>query len=84
MEKMTFVMEFRTPEKIQPLAPVDAQWEYETSDYPDFVRLTMEDGHVVTYRREIKQPGFVNAMELIGRMAAGYPRPGKHEKGRNL
>lgn len=26
------------------------------SDYPDLIKVPMEDGHVITYRREITQP----------------------------
>ena len=43
--------------QIKPLNPqVAGIWEYSWSDYPDMIKIPMEDGHVVTYRREIEQP----------------------------
>lgn len=35
------------------VAPV---WEREASDYPDLIKVPMEDGKVISYRREIQQP----------------------------
>ena len=44
-------------QQIKPLlrtvAPI---WETDASDYPDIVKVPMENGHIVTYRREIEQP----------------------------
>ena len=31
-------------------------WDYESSDYPDRVKIPMEDGQVISYIREIEQP----------------------------
>lgn len=44
-------------EQIKPLSHSAAPiWDYESSDYPDRIKLPMEDGHVITYIREIEQP----------------------------
>ena len=42
--------------QIKPLPQSAPIWEYETSDYPDLLKVPMENGHVITYRREIEQP----------------------------
>ena len=87
MDGLMVLLEMKQPTRIRPLAPVHAEWEYESSTYPDFVKLTMENGKTVVYRREIPQPGFVNAMEILDRIDGyrfdgGYT--GKHEKSRSL
>lgn len=84
MDRLTVVMELTAPKRIRPLADVNACWEYESSDYPDLIRVTMENGHVVTYRRDIQQPGFMNVMELLSRLPVKPGYSGKHEKGRDL
>ena len=44
-------------EQIKPLnQSIAAVWEYDFSDYPDLLRIPMEDGQVVSYRKEIRQP----------------------------
>lgn len=46
-----------TEKQIKPLlravAPI---WEREDSDYPDYVKVPMANGCVVTYRRDVHQP----------------------------
>ena len=43
--------------QVKPINPtVACAWDNAWSDYPDVVKIPMEDGHVVTYRREIEQP----------------------------
>lgn len=43
--------------QIRPLANTGAPiWDYMSSDYPDRIKMPMEDGHVITYVREIEQP----------------------------
>ena len=43
--------------RIKPLNPrIAFSHDSEWSDYPDSIREPMEDGHVVTYVREIRQP----------------------------
>ena len=43
-------------EQIRPLGNVAPIWDYDTSDYPDRIKVPMQDGHVVSYVREIEQP----------------------------
>ena len=44
-------------EKIKPLNhSVAAIWEHDWSDFPDLIKVPMEGGKVITYRREIEQP----------------------------
>lgn len=76
--------------QIKPLGSGAPIWEYESSDYPDLLKMPMEDGHVVTYRREIEQPEprVMKSIELIANMNrlirentyGGYKA--KHKKGR--
>lgn len=70
-------------EQIRPLnhsvAPI---WDYDTSDYPDRIKVPMEDRHVITYVREIEQPHpkCLKTVELI-RIMKGYTfGGGKHAK----
>ena len=43
--------------QIKPLNPhIAVIWENAWSDYPDMAKIPMEDGKVITYRREIVQP----------------------------
>ena len=72
-------------EQIRPLNhTVAAIWEHDSSDYPDLIKVPMEDGQVVTYRQEIKQPHpqCMKALDLIRIMKdctyGGYKA--KHEK----
>jgi hypothetical protein len=54
--------------QVKPLVTGGAPiWEHESSDYPDLLKVPMEDGHVVTYRREITQPEprVLKAIDLI-------------------
>lgn len=61
----------------QAMAPI---WEREGSDYPDLIKVPMEDGNVITYRRDITQPGpvFLDTRKLIGILersaCGGYKR----------
>ena len=71
--------------QIKPLNPsVAAIWEHEGSDYPDLIKLPMEDGRVISYRREITQPHpqCMTAVDIIRLMKdstyGGYK--GKHAK----
>jgi hypothetical protein len=82
--ELSFVMEIKPTRRISPLADVSPTWEYDSSDYPDLIRVAMDNGHVVTYRREIAQPGFTNVMELLGRLPVTEGYAGKHEKNRSL
>ena len=43
-------------ERKKPLAEVIYIYDGEWSEYPETVRLTMNDGHVMTYKLEVKQP----------------------------
>lgn len=42
--------------QIKPLGTGAPIWEHDSSDYPDLLKMPMEDGQVITYRREIRQP----------------------------
>lgn len=70
--------------QIKPLNPqVAGIWENAWSDYPDTIKIPMEDGHVVTYRREIEQPHpqCIKAIDLIKVMKGHtYGGNGKHTK----
>ena len=56
--------------RVMPLPKVAGYWEYETSKYPDVIKVSMSDGKVITYRRDVQQPhpAFLESMELIGKM----------------
>lgn len=56
------------------VAPV---WEREASDYPDLIKVPMEDGKVISYRREIEfpHPSFVKAIGNVMNMVTGYEKP---------
>ena len=71
-------------EQIKPINHIVAPiWERDSSDYPDLIKVPMEDSKVITYRREIEQPHpqCMKAVDLIRKMAEsehGY-KP-RHEK----
>ena len=70
--------------QIKPLAPGGAPiWEYDTSDYPDVLKVPMEDGHVITYRREVNQPEprVLKCVDLI-RIMNGHTYGGNKRKNR--
>lgn len=65
-----------------PLVGVKAIWEKGSqSEYPEMLRVPMDDGHVVNYRTDVEQPHpcFLNAMEILKSMPKGlgyqYRRP---------
>ena len=60
--------------KVRPLADVSPVWERDLSVYPDTVRIAMEDGQVVDYRIDIRQPhpSLVSALDQISGMPV-YP-----------
>jgi hypothetical protein len=63
--------------QIRPLANSGAPiWDYMSSDYPDRIKMPMEDGRVITYRREIEQPHpqCQQAIHIIRNMEVGYER----------
>lgn len=63
-----------------PLAKVNAIYDRDSSIYPDTVRPTMDDGMVVTYHREEKQPKpyLREALDKYTKTCTGYKR--KHCK----
>ena len=73
--------------QIKPLnGSIAGIWDYESSDYPDRVKIPMNDGTVVTYTRVIEQPHplCLKATELCRKMnenIEGYrPKPGRKGK----
>ena len=63
--------------QIRPLANSGAPiWDYMSSDYPDRIKMPMEDGRVITYRREIEQPHpqCQKAIHIIRNMEVGYEK----------
>lgn len=69
--------------QIKPLAGSGAPiWEHDSSDYPDLLKVPMEDGHVITYRREIQQPDprVMKSIDLIRLMKNNTYGGGKHAK----
>lgn len=71
--------------QIRPLNPQIAfSYSTDVSDYPDIIKIPMEDGHVITYARLIGQPipRFIESYEVlraIERNSYGGYKP-KHEK----
>lgn len=54
--------------RVKPLIDVLPVWDDEDSDYPDSVRIAMEDGNVITYRidrPELAEQSFKRAMEIL-------------------
>ena len=43
-------------ERIGPLSNVKAFWDHDLGGYPERIRLATEDGHIVTYVLDVKQP----------------------------
>ena len=70
--------------QIKPLGTGAPIWEYDSSDYPDLLKMPMEDGHVVTYRREVEQPHpqCMKAVELI-RIMKGHTYGGTRKNRRS-
>ena len=61
----------------KPLVAVTAIWEKDSkSDYPETIRIPMDDGHVVTYKLDIEQPhpAFLEAMNIIENWPKGSYR----------
>lgn len=48
-------------ERVEPMPIVCPVYEHCWSDYPDKIRVSMKDGKVIDYRREIVQPAPVLA-----------------------
>ena len=65
----------------KPLVAVTAIWEKDSkSDYPETVRIPMDDGRVITYRLDVEQPHpcFLNAIEILN----GWPKGSYKYRGR--
>ena len=66
-------------ERIHPLAEVKPIWEHDWSDYPDIIRVAMEDGKVINYYIDVElpHPAFTKAMDLIDKLPVygGYKAP---------
>ena len=56
--------------QIKPLGAGAPIWEHDSSDYPDLLKMPMNDGQVITYRREIQQPEprVMRSIDLIRQM----------------
>lgn len=69
--------------QIKPLGIGAPIWEHDSSDYPDLIKMPMEDGHVVDYIRKIEMPHpqCMKAIDLIKIMKGHtYGGHGKHSK----
>ena len=69
----------------RPLIAVSPQWDREMSIYPDRIRVPMEDGKVVDYVLDIRQPhpsieGAVETIRKWNQQDQGYYYQPKHEK----
>lgn len=71
--------------QVKPINPtVACAWDNAWSDYPDVVKIPMEDGHVITYRREIEQPDprvmkSIDLIRVMNRCTYGGYKP-KHKE----
>lgn len=75
--------EVKAVNRIAPAQIFHPRWETEYSEYPEVLRVVMQNGHVKTYRLEFDQPRpqCMKSAEIIRMMnenVSGY-RP-KHEK----
>lgn len=63
------MIELKT-EQIKPLGTGAPIWESDTSDYPDVIKMPMQDGRVITYRRDMSQqdPRLLKSLDLIRAM----------------
>ena len=73
--------------QIKPLPQSAPIWEYETSDYPDLPKVPMENGHVITYRREIEQPEprvmkCIDLIRVMNKCTYGGYKPRRNKKSR--
>lgn len=73
--------------QIKPLPQSAPIWEYETSDYPDLLKVPMENGHVITYRREIEQPEprvmkCIDLIRVMNKCTYGGYKPRRNKKSR--
>lgn len=59
--------------QINPLPMVCPMFEHPWSDYPDKIRVSMENGKVIDYRREIQQPApvFRDQLDRFSEMCRG-------------
>ena len=70
--------------RIHPLNnTVAPHWEYGTSDYPDEVKVPMEDGHAIKYVRFIEQPHpkclkTIEMIQIMKKHTYGGGYKGKH------
>ena len=57
-----------------PLPMVLPIWENDWSVFPDVVRVSMEDGHVLNYRLEVSQPKpvFRDKLDQFTQTCVGY------------
>ena len=69
--------------QIKPLNPrIAFSHDHPESDYPDVIKIPMEDGHVITYVRQVEQPHpqCVKSIELIRLMDTYGGYKPKHMK----
>ena len=53
---------------------IRAHWDRRSMEIPTRLEVPMSDGKVVRYVPDVKQPGFVKAMENLRSMKIGYER----------
>lgn len=59
---------------VLPIPKVEAFWKHDFSKYPDFIKVAMTDGKVITYDIRVEQPAPVmtDALDRFDK-ACGYP-----------
>ena len=73
--------------QIKPLGTGAPIWEYESSEYPDLMRMPMEDGTVKNYRLEIEQPEprvmkCIDLIRVMNKCTYGGYKPRRNKKSR--
>ena len=66
--------------RVLPLPKVTGVWKYDSSKYPDVIKVPMSDGSVINYRIDMPLPAPV-FREKLDRFneVIGYRRSDKHE-----
>lgn len=57
---------------IPDIPKIKAHWDRRSTELP-YLMVPMSNGTVVRYNPEVKQPGFVKAVDTVRRWTVGYP-----------